>query len=110
MRQGKSFATRPRSETPGNLPGRIVHFLRDGPRNVTEIAGMLQTALVNVSHHMRVLLEAGLVERERRGRFILYALVPGVLQTEDGAATPDHLNLGCCRLELPPDERPPARG
>ncbi len=84
---------------------RIVHFLRDGPRNVGEIADMLQTAAVNVSHHMHVLTEAGLVHREKRGRFVLYSLIPGVLET----CTPDnshaHLNLGCCRLELPADEK-----
>jgi DNA-binding transcriptional ArsR family regulator len=87
---------------------RIVHFLRDGSRNVGEIADMLQTAAVNVSHHMHVLTEAGLVHREKRGRFVLYSLIPGVLETgtQDGAH--EHLNLGCCRLELPADE--PAAG
>jgi DNA-binding transcriptional ArsR family regulator len=89
---------------------RVVHFLRGGPRNVTEIAEMLQTAPVNVSHHMSVLRGAELVEREKRGRFVLYSLVPGVLQTDDEEGAPDHLNLGCCRLELPAEEPPPPRG
>jgi DNA-binding transcriptional ArsR family regulator len=83
---------------------RIVVFLRDGPRNVTEIAEMLQTAAVNVSHHMHVLVEAGLVQREKRGRFVLYSLLPGVLETNANQGAPNHLNLGCCRLELPPDK------
>jgi DNA-binding transcriptional ArsR family regulator len=83
---------------------RIVHFLRDGPRNVTEIATMLQTAAVNVSHHMHVLGEAGLVQREKQGRFVLYSLVPGILETDDPEGSHEHLNLGCCRLELPADD------
>jgi DNA-binding transcriptional ArsR family regulator len=83
---------------------RIVHFLRDGPRNVGEIADMLNTAAVNVSHHMHVLDEAGLVRREKRGRFVLYSLLPGVLETDDPQGAHDHLNLGCCRLELPSEE------
>lgn len=83
---------------------RIVHFLRDGPRNVGEIADMLQTQAVNVTHHMHVLAEAGLVHREKRGRFVLYSLLPGVLETDAPEGTPDHLNLGCCRLELPADD------
>lgn len=83
---------------------RIVHFLRDGPRNVTEIADMLQTAAVNVSHHMGVLLSAGLVERKKQGRFVLYSLVAGVLQTDETEPNHEHLNLGCCRLELPAEE------
>ncbi len=81
---------------------RIVRFLRDGPRNAGEIAEMLQTAPVNVSHHMSVLKNAGLVQSEKRGRFVIYSLSPGVLQAKKGKA--DHLNLGCCRLELPAEE------
>ncbi len=78
---------------------RIVRFLRDGPRNAGEIASFLQTAAVNVSHHMNVLRTAGLVQSEKRGRFVLYSLVPGLLHSTREA---DQLDLGCCRLELPP--------
>jgi DNA-binding transcriptional ArsR family regulator len=84
---------------------RIIRFLRDGPRNVTEIAEMLDTHAVNVSHHMNVLKVAGLVESEKQGRFVLYSLTPGVLQTDEEHAS-DRLNLGCCRLELPAGEKP----
>lgn len=83
---------------------RIVHFLRDGAKNVGEIAAMLQTAPVNVNHHMHVLTEAGLVHREKRGRFVLYSLLPGVLETDPAEGATEHLNLGCCRLELPPED------
>jgi DNA-binding transcriptional ArsR family regulator len=85
---------------------RIVHFLRDGPRNVSQIANMLQTPLVNVSHHMHVLAEAGLVQREKKGRFVHYSLIPGLLELEEqGGCCQEHLNLGCCRLELPADKK-----
>jgi DNA-binding transcriptional ArsR family regulator len=80
---------------------RIIRFLRDGPRNAGEIADMLPTAAVNVSHHMNVLKSAGLVQGEKRGRFVLYSLAPGVLQTEAPDGASDRLDLGCCRLELP---------
>ena len=83
---------------------RIVRFLRDGPRNVTEIAEMLQTAAVNVSHHMHVLTEAGLAQRQKRGRFVLYSLTPGVLETDEQDSSHDHLNLGCCRIEIPRED------
>ena len=89
---------------------RIVHFLRDGPRNVGEIADMLRTAAVNVSHHMHVLVEAGLAQREKKGRFVLYSLVPGVLEMDAPEGTHDHLNLGCCRLELPANDTPATEG
>jgi DNA-binding transcriptional ArsR family regulator len=82
---------------------RIVRYLRDGPRNVSEIAEMLQTPPVNVSHHLTVLRHAGLIRNEKLGRFVLYSLVPGVLGPEADPAC-DELNLGCCQLKLPRPE------
>ncbi|AZN42293.1 ArsR/SmtB family transcription factor [Paenibacillus albus] len=41
---------------------RIVELLRDGPRTVGEIAERLELNQPQVSKHLRVLLEAGLVE------------------------------------------------
>ena len=79
---------------------RIIRYLRDGPRNVSEIAGMLQTAVVNASHHLMVLRHAGLVRSEKQGRFMLYSVTPNVLRPESEG---DRLDLGCCRLELPPE-------
>src|SRR5438046_2553232 len=79
---------------------QIVGILRDGPKSVSELAELVGAAVVNVSHHLGVLRHAGLVHNERRGRCILYSLAPEVLQ--QGAA--EHLNLGCCRLELPKAE------
>lgn len=88
----------------------VVRFLRDGRRNVTEIAEMLQVSAVNVAHHMRVLMTADLVNRQKEGRFVYYSLAPGVLDAEvpDGS---NHLDLGCCRLELrsPQQITPPPR-
>src|SRR5262245_23472835 len=80
---------------------RIIRFLRDGPRNVTEISKMLGTSLVNVSHHINVLKQAGLVRSEKQGRCVLHSLCPGVLQMDDPEGALDHINLGCCRIELP---------
>ena len=79
---------------------QIIRFLRDGPRNVGDIADMLETPMVNTSHHLSVLKAAGLIRGEKRGRFVFYSATPGVLEL-DGGASLDHVNLGCCRLELP---------
>jgi DNA-binding transcriptional ArsR family regulator len=88
---------------------RIIRYLREGPRNVTEISEMLQAPAVNVSHHLHVLKNAGLIQNEKQGRFVLYSLCPGVLQLE-AAAGDDHidLDLGCCQLKLPCEEPPGA--
>jgi DNA-binding transcriptional ArsR family regulator len=81
---------------------KIVRFLAEGPHNVTEIAEMLEVAAVNVSHHLTVLKMSGLISRQKKGRFVLYSLRPGVLEDAVQAGIPkDALNLGCCRIELP---------
>ncbi len=80
---------------------KILRFLSNGPKNVSEIAEMLKTAAVNVAHHMNVLLQAKLVKRRKEGRFVYYYLVQGLHQpgvNQDGI---EFFNLGCCRLEVP---------
>jgi DNA-binding transcriptional ArsR family regulator len=83
---------------------KIVRFLAEAPHNVTEIAEMLDTPAVNVSHHLTVLKHAGLIEGKKKGRFVWYGLRPGILDDAVAAGIPrEALNLGCCRLELPLD-------
>lgn len=55
---------------------RIVEFLRDGPRPVLEIGARLKLAQPQVSKHLRVLKEAGLVGVEPRAQQRLYGLRP----------------------------------
>jgi DNA-binding transcriptional ArsR family regulator len=80
---------------------RIVDFLRDGPHTVSEIAQMLKEPMVNASHHLTVLKHAKLVRSERKGRFIHYSLTPSVFRPDGDTADAEHLNLGCCRIEMP---------
>jgi ArsR family transcriptional regulator len=80
---------------------RIVQCLRDGPRNVSELAGLLKAEIVNVSHHLGVLRHAGLVCDEKQGRFVIYSLHPDVFQPDAATRGAEHLDLGCCRLEIP---------
>ena len=80
---------------------RIVGFLREGPRTVSEIAEMLKEPMVNASHHLMVLRHAKLVRSERKGRFMHYSLCPSVFRPEQGESGAEHLNLGCCRIEIP---------
>jgi len=80
---------------------RIITCLREGPRNVSELAGLLHAEVVNVSHHLGVLRHAGVVCDEKRGRFVVYRLHPDVFRPGDDAPAPEHLDLGCCRLEIP---------
>ena len=56
--------------------------------HLTEPLGLSQPT---VSHHLRVLLEAGLVERERRASWAYYRVVPETLATlRDVLGPPPH--------------------
>ena len=80
---------------------RIVGALRSGRRNVGDLAGALGLEMVTVSHHLRILYQAGLVTRAKAGRFVYYAVPAEVLHPGAPETTRDHLDLGCCRIELP---------
>jgi ArsR family transcriptional regulator, nickel/cobalt-responsive transcriptional repressor len=79
---------------------KIVQCLREGPKNVGEIANQLGVEVVNVSHHLGVLRQAGLVLDQRQGRFIVYRLHPDVFHPSSKGQK-EHLDFGCCRLEIP---------
>ncbi|HEY3968103.1 MAG TPA: metalloregulator ArsR/SmtB family transcription factor [Planctomycetaceae bacterium] len=80
---------------------RVVSVLRDGPKSVSDLAEALQEEVVTVSHHLQILRNAKLVSTERKGRFVLYSLEEGVFQSDRSAKANEHLDLGCCRLEIP---------
>lgn len=85
---------------------RIVRLLADGERNVTQITESLEIPPLNVSHHLTVLKTAGLIQGDKRGRFVWYGLRPGVLEEAVEAGVPQEvLNLGCCRIEFPSGSR-----
>lgn len=61
---------------------RIVNLLLgagDEAVCVCEIQPTLGLSQGTVSHHLKQLVEAGLIEREKRGTYSYYALVPGAL-------------------------------
>lgn len=51
----------------------------EGEACVCELTGPLGLTQPTVSHHLRVLVEAGLLSRDKRGKWAYYALVPGAL-------------------------------
>jgi DNA-binding transcriptional ArsR family regulator len=80
---------------------RIVTHLRSGSKSVSELAELLDAEMVTVSHHLQILRHAHLVKTQRRGRFVLYRLHEEVFRPSESAKECEHLDLGCCRLELP---------
>jgi ArsR family transcriptional regulator len=57
---------------------------------VCAIVPAIRLAQPTVSYHLKLLAEAGLVERERRGRFSFYALAPGALARVGDLVSPGH--------------------
>lgn len=55
---------------------RMLDLLVEADRSVNTIAGHFQMSRPAVSQHLRLLLDAGLVTEERRGRERRYHLVP----------------------------------
>lgn len=53
--------------------------------DLTDPVGLTQPT---VSHHLKVLVDAGLLEREKRGVWAYYRLVPATLETLARALTP----------------------
>jgi ArsR family transcriptional regulator len=55
---------------------------------VCNLTGPVGLSQPTVSHHLRVLTEAGILEREQRGKWAYYGLVPGALAAVAGAISP----------------------
>ncbi|GAA1365840.1 metalloregulator ArsR/SmtB family transcription factor [Arthrobacter rhombi] len=59
----------------------IVRAVNDGEACVCDLTEPLDLGQPTVSHHLKVLVEAGLLRREKRGTWAYYSLVPGALET-----------------------------
>jgi len=85
---------------------RIVSLLMEQSMDVGAISAALGVSPYNVSKHLRVLREAGLLEVEKEGRSRRYAL-PEAIKRD---ATAGHvLDLGCCSFQFA-DDAPAAPG
>jgi ArsR family transcriptional regulator len=62
----------------------IVKASKSGESCVCDLIEPLDLGQPTVSHHLRILVEAGLLHREKRGTWAYYSLVPGALQQAAG--------------------------
>jgi DNA-binding transcriptional ArsR family regulator len=77
---------------------RIVRMLLKKQCSVNEVAEALDITQYNVSKHLRVLREAGLIEQEKNGQQRLYSLAPAF--TAHLAEKKNVLDLGCCQFDF----------
>jgi ArsR family transcriptional regulator len=77
----------------------VVRQLMEGPQQVNEMNATLQLEQSLLSHHLRILRDAGIVRSQRDGKAVLYRLSEEVLA---GIQSGESLNLGCCQLSFKP--------
>ncbi len=78
---------------------RIVSFLQLGSFSVGDLASELDMELANVSHHLGVLKNSGIVFSEKQGRSRIYHLRPEYVASKSNGL----FDFGCCRFELKDD-------
>jgi DNA-binding transcriptional ArsR family regulator len=81
---------------------RIVALLIDAPLGVGEISRRLGVSPYNVSKHLRILREAGLLLVQKNGRTRRYEL-PATIR--GAAAAGGVLDLGCCSFQFQGDAK-----
>lgn len=58
---------------------QILDILKTGARTAGDIANQFGLTNATVSHHLAVLRDAGLIDQDKRGKFIYYELNMSVL-------------------------------
>lgn len=82
----------------------IVKALFEQPSHVGALGRRLEVEQSLLSHHLRVLREAGMVAAERDGKAVLYRLA-----TPPTRSTSRTIPLGCCEISFPAATKPRAR-
>ena len=77
---------------------RLLRLLFTKPLGVNEISEKLGVSQYNVSKHLRIMREAGLLEVQKSGKMRLYSVVPAL--KDQISANSGVLDLGCCTFRL----------
>lgn len=77
---------------------KIMGRLLQSPCSVNELAENLDISAYNVSKHLRILREAGLVVTEKQAQLRVYRLAPEF--TDHLAQNHNVLDLGCCQFDF----------
>ncbi len=79
---------------------RIVTQLFGGPTSVSDLCSSLNEEFGKVSHHLKVLRNAGCVQGLKEGRQVVYRLHPDVSRAVNDSKESKTLDFGCCRFSL----------
>ncbi|OYP31176.1 ArsR/SmtB family transcription factor [Rhodopirellula sp. MGV] len=78
---------------------KVIRALQVGPLAVSDIAELLGQEVGTVSHHLRVLFHANIVQTRREGKYIYYSLSDEILDAKKRKSDAV-LDFGCCRLDV----------
>jgi ArsR family transcriptional regulator len=73
----------------------LLHELISGERSVKDLARVVGKHPMNASHHLRVLLDAGVVTVRQEGRKRYYAIAPGKFHNSVPGALGVFTEAGC---------------
>jgi DNA-binding transcriptional ArsR family regulator len=84
----------------------ILCHLAQGPHHVGALAESIGIPMVNMSHHLGVMRQAGLLDDEKDGRRVIYRIHPDIsLSTGEGEVAA-RLAMGRYRLVLKKESQP----
>lgn len=82
---------------------QILELLRSGERCACNLLDDLQIGQSTLSHHMKILCDAGIVEGRKEGKWVYYSIVPeGIQHAQELLIQQMPLNIddtarhGCC--------------
>src|SRR5262245_17549291 len=79
---------------------RIIFLLARGPHHVSQLAELVGAPMVNMSHHLGVMRQSGVLEDEKDGRKVVYRFRDGIFSNGDGNDILGTLQLGPFRVVL----------
>src|SRR5215470_13009488 len=79
---------------------RIMYHLASGPHHVSQLAELVGAPMVNMSHHLGVMRQAGLLDDEKQGRKVVYRFRPGIFTAGGESGALCTLAIGPFRLIL----------
>ncbi len=86
---------------------RVLWQLAKGPEHVGRLADLVGIPMVNMSHHLGVMRQAGVLDDAKDGRRVIYKLRPEVFAPGTTADILGVLTLGNFRIVLRAKTEPP---
>lgn len=77
---------------------RVLHYLAQKPHHVGQLAELIGIPMVNMSHHLGVMRQAGLLDDTKDGRRVVYSLRAEIFDPDCGPDCLGILTVGTYKL------------